>query len=269
MNPNGTATLHDATPEAALAAIGVHKGPVLLDLDETLYLRNSTEDFIDSAQPGAVALLLLRLLDAVRPWRWTGGDATRDVWRVRLITVLFPWTLRNWQARVTSLAEQFTNRPLLAAAKSCDQPPIVATIGFERIVTPLVAAIGLPEARIVAQAGTADRSGRRRYCPQRPGSHRFGAGPAATRRLRLAIADRVAASAVSSRAQRDLPTGSIPDASQASQRTLHSARHPAGRLRLLGARFGRTGGNPLAACFGLAAAVGFVLVGLRAWLRRQ
>ena len=38
-------------PDPVIEAILTHRGPVLLDLDETLYLRNSTEDFIDSARP--------------------------------------------------------------------------------------------------------------------------------------------------------------------------------------------------------------------------
>jgi hypothetical protein len=76
---------HAAEPKAALEALVHHDGPLLLDLDETAYLRNSTEDFLDTASPGLPALLLLRLLDAIRPWRWTGGDATRDLWRVRLV----------------------------------------------------------------------------------------------------------------------------------------------------------------------------------------
>jgi len=43
---------YDASPDAALTAIRTHEGPVLVDFDETLYLRNSTEDFIDCARPG-------------------------------------------------------------------------------------------------------------------------------------------------------------------------------------------------------------------------
>ncbi len=68
----------------ALAELRRFRGPVLVDLDETLFLRNSTEDFIDTARPGILALLLMRLLDVLRPWRWSGGERTRDVWRVRL-----------------------------------------------------------------------------------------------------------------------------------------------------------------------------------------
>jgi len=59
---------YDAPPNEALAAVRAHQGPLLVDVDETLYLRNSTEDFIDCAWPGLLALLLLRVLDVLKPW---------------------------------------------------------------------------------------------------------------------------------------------------------------------------------------------------------
>jgi hypothetical protein len=69
---------YDASPDDALAAIRVYEGPVIADLDETLYLRNSTQDFIDCAWPGPLALLLLRVLEVVKPWRLTGGLRIRS-----------------------------------------------------------------------------------------------------------------------------------------------------------------------------------------------
>jgi hypothetical protein len=145
-----SSTPHDVTPQIAIDAILQHRGPILLDLDETLYLRNSTEDFIDSARPRLLALLLLRLFDALEPWRWTGGEVTRDVWRVRMISVCFPWTSAVWKQRVAGLAVTFGNRRLLAALDSRAATPIITTVGFQGIVTPLVTALGLPQARIVA-----------------------------------------------------------------------------------------------------------------------
>ena len=118
MSSVAVTTPHDVSPETAIGAILEHGGPVLLDLDETLYLRNSTEDFIDSARPRLLALLLMRLLDVVKPWRWTGGEATRDVWRVRLICTCFPWTAGRWKNRVTGLARSFTNLRLMEALKT-------------------------------------------------------------------------------------------------------------------------------------------------------
>jgi hypothetical protein len=148
--PATSTTPHDVSPEAAIAAIRIHEGPILLDLDETLYLRNSTEDFIDSARPRVLALLLMRMLDFFKPWRWTGGELTRDVWRVRLISFCLPWTRQYWRRRVTGLASRFTNHRLLAALQGQRGSPVITTVGFESIVTPLVSALGFPGARIVA-----------------------------------------------------------------------------------------------------------------------
>jgi hypothetical protein len=143
-------TPHDVTPEAAIGAIREHPGPILLDLDETLYLRNSTEDYIDSARPRLLALLLMRLLDLIAPWRWTGGEVTRDVWRVRTVSLCLPRTGVHWRSRVALLATHFANLRLMAALGDSGRAPIIATVGFHPIVAPLVAALGLPQARIVA-----------------------------------------------------------------------------------------------------------------------
>lgn len=137
-------------PDSALDALISHDGALLLDLDETSYLRNSTEDFLDSARPGLPALLLLRLLDAIKPWRWTGGEPTRDVWRIRVLTILMPWLWRRWQQRVPALAERHGNRPLLAALATRQGRTVIVTSGFQRIVAPLVAALGLPLESLVA-----------------------------------------------------------------------------------------------------------------------
>ena len=136
--------------DLAIEALVRHEGPLLLDFDETAYLRNSTEDFLDTASPGLVALVLLRLLDSVRPWRWTGGEVTRDLWRVHLVTMLMPWTWMMWRRRVNTLATQFANYPLLAAVRQRQGSTIFVTAGFQPIVAPLIAALGFPEAPIVA-----------------------------------------------------------------------------------------------------------------------
>lgn len=143
-------TAHDVAPDAALAAIRGFEGPLLVDLDETLYLRNSTEDYLDSAVPGVAAAALLKLLDWIRPWRWTGGEATRDAWRVRLVTLLLPWTPRRWRGRVAQLAEAFGNHALVAVLRAHVSRPIIVTRGFGPVVAPLVAAFNLGEAGIVA-----------------------------------------------------------------------------------------------------------------------
>jgi hypothetical protein len=141
---------YDASPSEALAAVRTHQGPLLVDVDETLYLRNSTEDFIDCAWPGLLALLLLRVLDVLKPWRLTGGIDTRDTWRVCAISIFFPWTRWRWRAKVPFFAERYVNQALKAALKARAQPPIILTSGFKPIVASLLAAMGFADARLIA-----------------------------------------------------------------------------------------------------------------------
>lgn len=154
------ASVHDASPAAALASVRDFGGPVLVDLDETLYLRNSTEDFIDTARPALAAYLVLKLLDILQPWHLT-GPGTRDVWRVRVVLLAFPWVLPMWRRRAAGLARGATNIALSEALKSRAEPPVIVTLGFRPIVAPLLAAMGFAEARIVSARiwNAADRRG--------------------------------------------------------------------------------------------------------------
>ena len=143
-------TPFDASPEQALFAMATHEGPVLVDLDETLYLRNSTEDFVGSAWPAPLAYLLMKILDKLRPWRMTGGGATRDVWRVAVISTLLPWSLLIWRLVARRLAREASNVVLIDRLKATRQPKAIVTLGFLPIVSPLVAAMGLHDTRLVA-----------------------------------------------------------------------------------------------------------------------
>jgi haloacid dehalogenase-like hydrolase len=170
---------YDASPDAALAAVCAHEGPLLVDLDETLYMRNSTEDFIDCARPGPLALVLLRVLDALRPWRLTGGINTRDTWRVCAISTFFPWTAWRWRAKVAFFAERYLNRELKAALESRAQPAIIVTTGFRSIVAPLLAAMGFADAPLIAARmySFADRrNGKLRMATRELGAETVGRG---------------------------------------------------------------------------------------------
>jgi hypothetical protein len=151
MNSDPATCQYTVSPDAALEAVRAHKGPLLVDFDETLYLRNSTEDFIDCARPGLFALLLLRALDLLKPWRLTGGIDTRDTWRVCAISTFFPWTAWRWRAKVPFFAERYLNQELKAALEARAQPPtIIVTTGFRSIVAPLLAAMGFADAGLIA-----------------------------------------------------------------------------------------------------------------------
>ena len=148
---DGTTTaVFDTTPEDVLASLPSFQGPVFVDLDETLYLRNSTEDFLSCASPGLLALCVLRVVDVLKPWRLTGGASTRDVWRTGALLVLFPWMLLTWRLRAPKLGSAYANGPLLLALKARGAAPIIVTNGFAPIVAPLVRAFGLGGAPLIA-----------------------------------------------------------------------------------------------------------------------
>ncbi|TAD78412.1 MAG: haloacid dehalogenase-like hydrolase [Oscillatoriales cyanobacterium] len=122
------------------------KTPIIIDFDETLFLRNSTEEYLNSLRPRSLALVLLLVLDKLKPWRWLPGlrghrDA-RDWLRVVLSTVLFPWTWFRWPAIARRLAQTQSNQALIDHLQQ--QPRdriIVASNGFTAIVQPILTAM--------------------------------------------------------------------------------------------------------------------------------
>jgi phosphoserine phosphatase len=131
--------------------------PVVVDFDETLWLRNSTEEYLRSLRPRFLAYLILLALDLLRPWRLIGGRERQHVYRdwVRVLacTVLLPWSLALWRRQAPRLAERWTNRELVAAlAEAGERRILVATLGTDAIVRPLLDRID-PGAQLYA-AGT-------------------------------------------------------------------------------------------------------------------
>ncbi len=154
MSEADAGTPYDASAEDALGAIETHDGPVIVDLDETLFLRNSTGEFLDSARPSLLAYLLIKVVDLAKPWRWTGSGSTRDTWRVRAVLMCMPWTLPLWRRQAISAAAKDINRPLAESLRAhsmrSDADLVVSTLGFVPIVAPLVKGFGLPGVKIVA-----------------------------------------------------------------------------------------------------------------------
>jgi hypothetical protein len=143
-------TQPDLTPtsEVLVQSIQEHPGPIIIDFDETLYLRNSTEDFIDTAAPGLFGRLVFAVLEVMRPWRLFGGNKTRDAWRVR-VAALFPFAASRWEKRAAVLGSTEVHQPIrdmLASRKDA----VIATLGFEPVVKPLLTAMQLTDHRLVA-----------------------------------------------------------------------------------------------------------------------
>ena len=133
-------------------AIGNAEHDVLLvDFDETLWLRNSTETYLRSARPRIVALVLLKVLDLVRPWALLPGGRSRflyrDWFRVLTVTVLLPWCLPRWRRSAADLGLRWRNQALLDALVG-GGTPLVVTFGFAQIVRPLLAGVD-PAARLI------------------------------------------------------------------------------------------------------------------------
>jgi phosphoserine phosphatase len=128
---------------------------ILIDFDETLFLRNSTEEYLRTIQPRFLGAIVLILLDYLKPWFWllptAKGVELRDWLRVVILTLLFPWTLLLWRWKVKKLARQYTNKELLEAiAQKPDAEVIVASSGFSAIVLPLLKQMSLRSARLIS-----------------------------------------------------------------------------------------------------------------------
>lgn len=149
---------HTRLPRDMLAALDRHpaSAPVLVDLDETLFLRNSTEEYLNCIRPATLGALFLRALDVLAPWRWVPHPRrheARDWVRVWVCTFLFPWTLIVWRRRVGALAASHTNEPLLTALGPFRTECAIVTMGFRFIVAPLVRAMGMGRAELIACGG--------------------------------------------------------------------------------------------------------------------
>ena len=141
--------------EAALAQLSsLPEGmDLIVDFDETLFLRNSTHEFVTMARPYLLGALLFKLLEKLHPWTWfASGDAaeqTRDWFHLIAVTVFFPWTWLVWRQKVQEMAEAWTNQPLATALR--DLPSgrrILSTRGFRPVVMPILEAMGLDFAHV-------------------------------------------------------------------------------------------------------------------------
>ncbi len=128
---------------------------ILIDLDETLFLRNSTEEYLNTLQPRVLGAILLIILDIIKPWNWLPqplkGEPCRDWLRVIIATVFFPWTLILWQKRAQKLAQSYANQQLISMlAQKPVERIIVATLGFDWIVRPIIKHLPLEVNQVVA-----------------------------------------------------------------------------------------------------------------------
>ncbi|MEM6449017.1 MAG: HAD family hydrolase [Cyanobacteria bacterium P01_D01_bin.105] len=143
---NLTNVYNQVSPTAAIDAVEAadEESIVVVDFDETLFLRNSTEEYLDSIYPRPAGACLLLILKVLKPWRLLPSrlrdDAFAKDWcLVVAATLFFPWTLLVWRYRAKSLAKKFWNQSLVQAMHANPRAEVVvATLGFDLIVKPLL-----------------------------------------------------------------------------------------------------------------------------------
>ncbi|PZO20170.1 MAG: hypothetical protein DCF25_07060 [Leptolyngbya foveolarum] len=139
------------------------ENPIILDFDETLFLRDSTTEYLNSISPRPLGAAYLLAAAVIRPWRWLPARwADKKISRAwvlaALATLLFPWTLLVWRAKAKHLAQAHWNDQLIAAiAQNPNARVVVASSGFSWIVNPLLEHLPSEVAQKVASEAVACR----------------------------------------------------------------------------------------------------------------
>lgn len=128
---------------------------LLVDFDETLWLRNSTEEFLSRARPAPMAAFVLRALAVCRPWRVVFGRRDgrhyRDWLRVGAVLVLMPWTYIAWRRAARNIGSKFVNERLenLIQKHRAGRVVIVSN-GFRALIAPLTKGLRLKGVELIA-----------------------------------------------------------------------------------------------------------------------
>jgi phosphoserine phosphatase len=120
-----------------------HDTPIIVDFDETLLLRNSTAEYLNSLQPRIIGFLLLKIIVFIQPWKWLprSGEETkiRDWFLVFFTTLLMPWNILFWKKKAYNLALKQSNYELIEELnKNKNNEIVVATLGFTFLVKPIL-----------------------------------------------------------------------------------------------------------------------------------
>lgn len=130
---------------------------VFVDFDYTLFLANSTDEFLECARPAFLAALLLRVLGLLKPWSFLPGERRSFVWRdpirVLAVVILMPWTLLLFRRRAHAIFERHYNRALapLLAEVGADRVVIVS-FGYSFVIRRLIVGTPLEGASVIASS---------------------------------------------------------------------------------------------------------------------
>lgn len=135
-------------PEAVIEGVSQlpERQEILVDFDDTLWLTNSTEQFIELAARSVVVAIVLQIMDMLKPWRWLHGSKGkhyRDLYRVRCGLWLNPMAKRQWQQQAKSLVDQYLNQPLYQTLMRHKGKVFVVSYGFDFVLQPILDEINL------------------------------------------------------------------------------------------------------------------------------
>jgi hypothetical protein len=128
---------------------------LVVDFDQTFFLRNSSMEFIRMARPYIFGAILYKVLEILRPWAWfSKGDEkllTRDWFHVCAVTIFFPWTWLIWRSKAKQMAEVWTNQELAEVLR--DRDPyynVLSSQGFSPIIRPVLKHMGVEFGKVDA-----------------------------------------------------------------------------------------------------------------------
>ena len=129
--------------------------PIIVDFDETLFLLNSSAEYLNSLQPRFIAAIILKFLSFTKPWRFlikSGKDSeVRDWFLILSMTLLFPWNIFLWQKTARKLAQKYSNTELITELGKNNQTNIIiATLGFQFVVEPILKFMSLDHSQLIS-----------------------------------------------------------------------------------------------------------------------
>ena len=116
---------------------------IILDFDKTLFLRDSTVEYLNAISPRPLGAVYLLAISVLQPWqwlsRWIDEKASINHISAVLITLLCPWTLIVWRTKAKEIAQAHWNTELMAAiAQNPDANVVILTNSLSWIVNPLI-----------------------------------------------------------------------------------------------------------------------------------
>ena len=129
--------------DACVGEISCDSDVLIVDFDHTLFLSNSTEEYLDTAFPAPASAFVLALIDWLKPWSLFPGEKKRFVYRdairVFLISLLFPWTYFIYLLKARKLVKKYLNPAVVGIVDSKKwSKTVIASNGFRFILRPLI-----------------------------------------------------------------------------------------------------------------------------------